>query len=127
MSPSAVYLTLGALADLVGVAALLWWFSSRKRIAAQTIGRAEEHSRQLRQQAERDAESIKKEAQIEAREKTHALMTDAETKARARQQEIIGLEHGLAEKTRSLADRISETDRLERDLRARDGALAELQ
>ena len=127
MSPSAVYLTLGALADLVGVAALLWWFSSRKRIAAQTIGRAEEHSRQLRQQAERDAESIKKEAQIEAREKTHALMADAETKARARQQEIIGLEHGLAEKMRSLADRISETDRLERDLRARDGALAELQ
>jgi ribonuclease Y len=127
MSPSAVYLTLGAVADLIGVAALLWWFSSRKRIAAQTIGRAEELSRQLRQQAERDAESIKKEAQIEAREKTHAIMAEAETKARARHQEIIGLEHGLAEKTRSLADRISETDRLERELRARDGTLAELQ
>ena len=127
MSPSAVYLTLGAVADLIGVAALLWWFSSRKRIAAQTIGRAEELSRQLRQQAERDAESIKKEAQIEAREKTHAIMADAETKARARHQEIIGLEHGLAEKTRALADRISETDRLERELRARDGALADLQ
>lgn len=127
MSPSAVYLTLGAVAEFIGVAALLWWFSSRKRIAAQTIGRAEELSRQLRQQAERDAESIKKEAQIEAREKTHAIMTEAETAARARHQEIIGLEHGLAEKTRSLADRISETDRLERELRARDGTLAELQ
>src|SRR5687767_12001948 len=127
MSPSAVYLTLGAVAEVIGVAALLWWFSSRKRLSAETIGRAEELSRQLRQQAERDAESIKKEAQIEAREKTHALMTDAETKARARQQEIIGLEHGLAEKTRTLADRISASDRLERELRTRDGALAELQ
>ena len=127
MSPSAVYLTLGAVADVAAAIAIVWWFSSRKRLSAQTIGRAEEQSRQLRQQAERDAESIKKEAQIEAREKTHALMADAETKARARQQEIIGLEHGLAEKMRSLADRISETDRLERDLRARDGALAELQ
>jgi ribonuclease Y len=127
MSPSAVYLTLGAVADLVGVVALLWWFASRKRISAQTIGRAEEHSRQLRQQAERDAESIRKEAQIDAREKSHAVMTEAETKARARQQEIMGLEHGLAEKTRTLADRLSATDRLERDLRARDGALAELQ
>jgi ribonuclease Y len=127
MSPSAVYLTLGALADLIGVAALIWWFSSRKRISAETIGRAEEHSRQLRQQAERDAESIKKEAQIEAREKTHALLADAETKARTRQHEIMGLEHGLAEKMRALADRISLTDRLERDLRTRDGVLAELQ
>jgi ribonuclease Y len=127
MSPSAVYLTLGAVAEVIGVAALLWWFSSRKRLSAETIGRAEELSRQLRQQAERDAESIKKEAQIEAREKTHAIMAEAETKARARHQEIIGLEHGLAEKTRTLADRISETDRLERELRARDGTLAELQ
>jgi ribonuclease Y len=127
MSPSAVYLTLGAVADVVAAIALVWWFTSRKRISAQTIGRAEDLSRQMRQQAERDAESIKKEAQIEAREKTHALMADAETKARTRQQEIMGLEHGLAEKTRSLADRISATDRLERELRARDGALAELQ
>jgi ribonuclease Y len=127
MSPSAVYLTLGAAADLAALLALIWWFSSRKRISRETIGRAEEMSRQLRQQAERDAESIKKEAHIEAREKTHAIMADAETKARARQQEIIGLEHGLAEKTRTLADRISASDRLERELRTRDGALAELQ
>ena len=127
MSPSAVYLTLGALADLVGVAALVWWFSSRKRLSAQTIARAEEHSRQLREQAERTAESIKKEAQIEAREKAHAMMAEAETTARARHQEILALEQVLAEQTRTLADRISGTDKLERDLRARDAALTDLQ
>jgi len=50
-----VYLTLGALADIAGVAALVWWFSSRKRLSAATVARAEEHSRQLREQAERTA------------------------------------------------------------------------
>ena len=36
MSPTAVYLTLGisAVADLVGIGALVWWIGSRKRVAA---------------------------------------------------------------------------------------------
>lgn len=128
MSPTAVYLTLGvsAAADLVGIGALMWWLASRKRVAAETVGRAEEQVRLMRQQAERETESLKKEAQIEAREKTHALVADAEQKARLRQQEIVGLEQGLADRTRALADRIADTDRLERELRARDAAVAEL-
>ena len=40
MSPSAVYLTLGALADLAGVAVILWWFASRRRLSAETLARA---------------------------------------------------------------------------------------
>ena len=126
MSPSAVYLTLGALADLAGVAAILWWFNSRKRFSAEIIARAEAHGRDIRDQAERTAESIRKEAQLEAREKAHVLIADAENRARARQQEIVTLEQTLADRTRSLADRISATDALERDLRTRDAALADL-
>src|SRR3954471_23740601 len=129
MSPTAVYLTLGvsAFADLAGIGTLVWWIASRKRVAAETIGRADEHVRQLRQQAEREAESLKKEAQLEAREKTHALIADAEQKARERQQEIVSLEQALADRTRAVADRLSSTEKLERDLRARDTALAALQ
>ncbi len=129
MSPTAVYLTLGvsAVADIAGIGALIWWVASRKRVAAETIGRAEEHVRQLHQQAAREAESLKKEAQLEAREKTHALLSEAERQARARQQEIVGLEQALADRTRALADRITGTEQLERDLRARDAALADLQ
>ena len=127
MSPSALYLTLGALADLAGVAVILWWFSTRKRLSAETIARAEAHSRELREQAERAAETIRKEAQIEAREKAHQLMTDAEARARTRQLEISALDQALAERTRTLAARISATDILERELRTRDAALADLQ
>ena len=48
------------------------------------------------------------------------LAEQAEVQARERRQEIVGLEQILADKTRSLADRIAGTDRLEQDLRARD-------
>src|SRR5436305_8488760 len=127
MSPSAVYLVLSALASAGAIAAVLYWIASRKRIAAEIVGRAEEHARQLRSQVEREAESLKKEAHLEAREKTHALVADAEKKARERQQEIIGLEAALADRTRALADRIAAADQLERDLRKRDAGLIELQ
>ena len=74
MSASAVYLVLSVIAAVVTIAAILWWIASRKRIASEVVGRAEEHAQQLRAQASRDAESLKKEAQLEAREKSHALL-----------------------------------------------------
>jgi ribonuclease Y len=74
----------------------------------------------VRAQAERDAESLRKEAALEAREAAHTLAAAAEQRIRERQQEIAGLEQTLADKTRSLADRLAATTRLEEDLRTRD-------
>ena len=127
MSPSAVYLVgiLSAVGDLATLAAITWWVASRRRIASDTMGRAQQQAAILQQQAGREAESLKKEAQLEAREQAHAVLADAEGRARARQQEILALEQGLADKTRGLADRLSAADALERDLRARDTAAAE--
>ncbi len=139
MSPSAaVYLAVfGAIGDVVAIAALLWWIASRtrrERAASEIVGRAEQQAVQLRQQAareadslKREAESLKKEAELEARERAHGLVADAEAKARARQQEISGLEQGLADRTRTLAERLAATDTLERELRKRDAAAAEAQ
>src|SRR3954452_25609398 len=128
MSPIGVYLAfvVSAVADIATLAAIIWWYVSRKRLAAETVGRAEEHVRQIRQQAEREAETLKKEAQLEIREKTHALMAETDLQARQRQQEIISLEQALADRTRALADRIASAEKLERDLRGRDAALVEL-
>ena len=129
MSPSAVYLIgiLSAVADLTTVAVIIWWVASRRRIAADTIGRAQADAALLRQQAGRDAESLTREAQLEAREKAHLLVSEAEGRLGARQLAIAGLEQGLAVNTRALADRVSATDMLERDLRARDAAAADSQ
>ena len=129
MTPSAVYLfgVVSVFSDIITLSAIVWWFTSRKRIAAETIGRAEEQAGILRQQASRDAESLKKEAQLEAREKVHGMIAEAEGQARTRQLEIAGLEQALAEKSRALADRAAVAAALEGDLRARDGAVAEAQ
>jgi hypothetical protein len=78
MSPAAVFLTVGAIADIVGIGVIVWWIASRKRLAAETVGRADEQVRAMRAQAERDADSLKKEAHIEARERSHLLLADAE-------------------------------------------------
>src|SRR5436190_4024491 len=128
MSPSAaVYLALvSVICDVVVVGVLAAWMASRKRISSETVGRAEQHAAQLTQQAEREAESLRKEAQLEAREKAHGMVADAEAKVRTRQLEIAGLEQGLADKTRALADRVAASDTLERDLRDRAAAAADL-
>ncbi|HEY3886314.1 MAG TPA: ribonuclease Y [Vicinamibacterales bacterium] len=127
MGSSAVYLINAAISGAIAVAALTWWIAGRRRLAAEIVGRAEEQARQLRDHAVRDVDSLKKEAAIEAREKAHDLISQAERQARDRRQEIGGLEQVLADKTRTLAERIAASDVLERDLRARDAAVADLQ
>ena len=136
MSPSAVYLfgVVSVVTDIATLAFAVWWIGSRKRIAADTVGRAETQAQAIGQQAARDAdslkreaESLKKEAQLEAREKAHLVVAEAEATARTRQLEIAGLEQGLGEKTRALADRTVAAETFERNLRARDQAALDLQ
>jgi ribonuclease Y len=104
----------------VAVVVVLWWIAVRQRhAAAETVARAQAESERLLRQAERDAENLRKEAALEAREKAHADAATAEKHVRQRREEILTLEQALADKTRSLADRLAATDRLEQDLRAR--------
>ncbi|MGH9331765.1 MAG: Rnase Y domain-containing protein, partial [Vicinamibacterales bacterium] len=102
-----------------------WWVANRKRIAAETVGRAEEQALRVLRDAERDAEAKKKEALLEAKEKAHDLAAGAEHETRARRQEIVTLEQTLADKTRALAERITATDKLDQELRARDRAIGD--
>jgi ribonuclease Y len=104
-------------------AVLLWGAAAKRRAAAGEVGKARAEADRMLRQAERDAETARKEAAIEARERAHEIAAEAEQKARERRQEIVGLEQGLADKTRSLADRIAASDRLEQDLRRRDKTL----
>ena len=88
------------------------------------LQQTEQHAQNLLKQAERDAETLRKEASVAAREKAHEIASEAEREARERRQEILTLEQALADKTRALADRLTATDRLEQELRAREKALA---
>src|SRR5687768_1200846 len=88
------------------------------------VQQTEQHAQNLLKQAERDAETLRKEAAVAAREKAHEIAAEAEREARERRQEILTLEQALADKTRALADRLTATDRLDQELRAREKALA---
>jgi ribonuclease Y len=90
----------------------------------QLLAQAELNTQTLLKQAERDADTLRKEAAIEAREKAHAIAAEAEQRLRERREEVLTLEQQLADKTRALADRLTASDRLEQDLRARERALA---
>ena len=102
-----------------------WWVANRKRIAAETIGRAEEQALEVLRDAERDSETKKKEALLEAKEKAHELAAGAEREVRARRQEISTLEQTLADKTRALAERITASDKLDQELRSKERAIGD--
>jgi len=124
MGTAAVSVILAVFVAVLSLAAMAWWIASRRQLADEIVARAEAQATQLQQQAQRDAEGIRKEAQLEAREKSHDILAQAERQARDRRQEIAGLEQGLADKTRALADRLSATEKLEQELRAREQSIA---
>jgi ribonucrease Y len=107
----------------VAAAALTYWWVGRRRAAADLIERARQEADRLLYEARREAETLQKDAVIRAQEQTHALWLEADRHARQRTQEIAGLEQALAEKTRDLAERVSNLDRDGRELRAREEVL----
>jgi len=114
------------LVSLVAAAAVFAvWVANRKRIAAETVGRAEEQARRVTKDAERDADTRKKEMLLEAKEKAHDVLVEAERQARQERQQAATLEQALARRAASLADRETSVDRLDKDLAARERTVSE--
>ena len=110
---------------LSAVAAGIWWLLSRRRMADETLARAQAEGDRIIRQAERDAETLRKEAALEAREKAHAVAADSDMQIRQRRDEIASLEQALSEKTRTLTDRLASCDRLEKDLGLRTATITQ--
>ncbi len=101
------------------------WLSNRKRLAADTVGRAEEQAARILKDAERDAETRKKEALLEAKEKAHEILRDAEQQARKDRQQADTLQQTLTRREAAVAERQSALERHEKDLSARDRAVTD--
>ncbi len=106
------------LALLAGGAVFLVWIATRKRIAADTVGRARQDADRILSDAQRDAEAQQKELVLAAKEQAHGLLRDAERQARKREDEVASLESTVAGEARALADRTSEVERREQHLGA---------
>jgi ribonucrease Y len=105
---------------VTGGAVFAVWVANRKRIAAETVGRAEEQALRILKDADRDLETRKKEALLEAKEKAHQILTDAERQARHERQQAQTHEQGLIRREANVSERQSSIERLEKDLQLRE-------
>ncbi|MEO6213703.1 MAG: ribonuclease Y [Vicinamibacterales bacterium] len=123
MGTTAIVIALALTAAVSG--GLMFLIARRQRRGVDdAIERARAEAERMLKQAERDAESLRKEASLEARERAHEFAAQADRQARDRRQEVSSLEQALADKTRALADRLTTTERIEQDLRSREKQLA---
>jgi ribonuclease Y len=110
---------------VAAVAVFAVWIANRKRIAAETVGRAEEQALRIVRDAERDAETHKKEALLAAKEQAHEILVEAERQARRERQEASALEQALARREAALFGRQAVTERLEKEIDARGRSVTE--
>ena len=96
------------------------WIATRKRTAAHTIGRAQDEASRLISDAERNAENLRKEAELAAKERAHALLQDSEHQTRERRKELESIERQLARKTQELTEHDREAKQLDATLRERE-------
>jgi ribonuclease Y len=99
------------------------WVANRKRIAAETVGRAEEQALRILKDADRDAETRKKEALLEAKEKAHEILTDADKQARNERQQAQSHEQTLIRREAIVSERQASIERVEKELQLRDKTL----
>jgi ribonuclease Y len=126
VSPIFVNVIVPAIVTAVAASAVFAaWVANRRRIAAETVGRAEEQALRIVKDAERDAETRKKEALLEAKEKAHEILMDAERQARTERQQAATLEQTLARREASVTERQAAIERLEKELNTRDRALTD--
>ena len=124
--PSAFALLIDVLVAVVAASAVFAvWVANRKRIAAETVGRAEAQAARLTKDAEREAETRRKEALLDAKEKAHDILTHAERQARLDRQHAATIEQTLNRRDVALTEREASLDRLEKDAAARDRSTRE--
>ena len=121
MSPVASIL----IAIVTLVLGLLVGYIIRKNTAEKTIGSAEVKARNLIQDAENKAESIKKEITIEAKEEAHRIRSEADRDVKERRAEIQRSEKRLIQKEESIDRKLENIERKEENIANKEQAIVE--
>jgi ribonuclease Y len=99
-------------------------YGLRLLMSQKSLASAELKAKQLLTEAERKAESLAKQGQLEAKEKLHELRQDFEEKTRDRRNELSQLEKRLHQREELLDRKLDLLDRKEKDLGERDRQFA---
>lgn len=108
----------------LGLGFVLNGLIQRVRLATQRR-EAQEHVRQLTQSAEREAETILKEAKIEAKDLLFQTKADIEKKEKEKRGELQKLEKRLGQREEGLDRKVENFERREEELRKKEQALSQ--
>ena len=115
----------GLTAAVVGLIVFGVWLATRRKIAADTVGRARDEAQSLLQNAEREIGTRRKETELAVREQAQNLRHETENHARKRREELAALERDLSDRKRALTERSTGVDRAARELRTREDTVIE--
>jgi ribonuclease Y len=121
--------TLGwiAIVLVVGVLCLGIGYFIRKSLAEAKISSAEVAARLIRETASKEADALKKETVLEAKDEIHKLRTEAEKDIRERRNEIQRLERRLLQKEESLDKKLESLERKEEQIASKEKRIEETQ
>ncbi|HKK95889.1 MAG TPA: ribonuclease Y [Anaerovoracaceae bacterium] len=122
MSPMLLSLIVGIIALVFG---LLIGYIVRKNVGEKQIGSAELKAKNLILDAENNAETIKKEKIIEAKEEAHKIRNDVDKEVRERRNEIQKSERRLFQKEESVDRKLDNIEKRENNLTKKEKSLEE--
>ena len=97
----------------------------RKNVGEKTIGSAEQQAQNLILDAQTQAENLKKEKVLEAKEEIHHLRSDLENEIRLRRNEINKTEKRILQKEENLERKLDNIDKREQSLTKRERSMDE--
>jgi ribonuclease Y len=112
---------------VVGIVCFGIGYFIRKSLAEAKISSAEQAAALIVENARKDAEAIKKETILEAKDEAHRLRTEAEKDIRERRIEIQRLERRLLQKEESLDKKLESLERKEEKLTNKEKRIEETQ
>jgi len=91
-------------------------FLGRKFLAEAKIATAEANAKKLISDADREAENIKREAQVEAKDTIHTMRTEVERELKSRRSDMQRLERRLRQREETLENKESEIDKRDKKI-----------
>lgn len=96
----------------------------RKKVAESKLDSAEDYSRKIILEASKQAETIRKEAQLHAKDKLYQMKLDFEEETRSRRKELQGQERRLFQKEEALDKKTEQLEQRESKIVKKEGSLA---
>lgn len=117
-------LLIAIVTGLIGAAA---GYLFRKLAAEKKIRSAEESAKTILDDAEKQAQSLKREKLVEAKEEVHRMRKELEVESRERRSEIQRLERRIIQKEETLDKKLLQMEKKEEDVRSRESEITEAQ